>query len=102
METNDFTRTMLDRADKAFSHDTEQRQRVVSDMKFAFVAGHQWDAHLTKKRRNRPCYEFNRLRQMIRRVTGPQLQNKPQIQVRPVEDGDLDTAEMLLGLNRNI
>jgi hypothetical protein len=102
METNDFTRTMLDRADKAFSHDTEQRQRVVSDMKFAFVAGHQWDAHLTKKRRNRPCYEFNRLRQMIRRVTGQQLQNKPQIKVRPVEDGDVDTAEILNGLIRNI
>src|SRR5690349_6346912 len=97
-----FLTTMLDRASDAFAFDTEQRRRVVEDMKFTFVSGHQWDEHLTKKRRNRPCYEFNRIRQLIRRVTGQQLKNKPEIKVRAVEDNDVDTAEIINGLIKNI
>lgn len=94
--------TMLDRASDAFRFDTEQRRRVVEDMKFAFVAGNQWDAHLKGKRKNKPCYESNRVRQLIRRVTGQQLKNKPQIKVRAVEDNDVDTAEVINGLIKNI
>lgn len=101
-ERDGFTQMMLERATNAFSFDTEQRRRVVEDMKFAFVSGHQWDDHLTKKRRNRPCYEFNRIRQLIRRVTGQQLKNKPEIKVRAVEDNDVDTAEVINGLIKNI
>lgn len=101
-ERDDFTTLMLDRASDAFSFDTEQRRRVVDDMRFTFVSGHQWDEHLTKKRRNRPCYEFNRVRQLVRRVTGQQLKNKPEIKVRATEDGDVETAEILNGLIKNI
>lgn len=99
---DDWTQTMLDRAQDAFSFDTEQRRKVVEDMKFTFVAGNQWDAHLTAKRKNRPCYESNRIRQLVRRVTGQQLKNKPQIKVRAVEDNDVDTAEVYNGLIKNI
>lgn len=99
---DDWTKTMLERAQLAFAHDTEQRRKVVEDMKFGFIPGHQWDDHLTAKRKNRPCYESNRVRQLVRRITGQQLQNKPQIKVRPVEDGDVETAEVLNGLIKNI
>ena len=101
-ERDDFTATMLRRASDAFSFDTEQRRLVKEDMQFTFVAGHQWDTHLQKKRANKPCYEFNRQRQMVRRVTGQQLQNKPQIKVRAVEDGDTETADIYNGLIKNI
>lgn len=101
-DRDQFTRTMLQRASDAFSFDADQRRRVKEDMEFAFVSGNQWDAHLTKKRRNRPCYEFNRIRQLIRRVTGQQLKNKPQIKVRAAEDGDVDTADIYNGLIKNI
>jgi len=94
--------TMLERAHDAYNFDTEQRRRVVEDMKFTFVPGHQWDKHLTAKRKNRPCYESNRLRQLVRRVTGQQLKNKPEIKVRAVEDNDVDTAEVYNGLIKNI
>lgn len=100
--TDPFMRLMLERSQTAFSFDTEQRRRVVEDMRFAFVSGNQWDTHLTTKRRNKPCYEFNRIRQLIRRVTGQQLKNKPQIKVRAVEDNDVDTAEVYNGLIKNI
>jgi hypothetical protein len=99
---DDWTKTMLERARETFAFETEQRRRVVEDMKFAFVSGNQWDAHLTAKRKNRPCYESNRIRQLIRRVTGQQLKNKPQIKVRAVEDNDVDTAEVYNGLIKNI
>ena len=100
--TDPWMREMLDRAQLAFSHDTEQRRQVVEDMRFAFVSGNQWDTHMTRLRRNRPCYEFNRIRQLIRRVTGGQLKNKPQIKVRAVEDNDVDKAEIYNGLIKNI
>lgn len=99
---DDFTTLMLRRASDAFAFDTEQRRRVKEDMEFAFVPGKQWDTHMTKKRRNRPCYEFNRTRQLIRRVTGQQLKNKPDIKVRATEDGDVDTADIYNGLIKNI
>ena len=99
---DEFTTLMLQRASDAFAFDSEQRRKVKEDMEFAFVPGNQWDTHMTKKRRNRPCYEFNRTRQLIRRVTGQQLKNKPQIKVRATEDNDTDTADIYNGLIKNI
>lgn len=99
---DDWTQTMLDRAQDALTFDSEQRRMCVEDMKFAFVSGHQWDTHLTAKRRNKPNYEFNRVRQLIRRVTGQQLKNKPEIKCRATEDNDVDTAEVLNGMIKNI
>jgi hypothetical protein len=98
----DFVREAIERFEEADTHASEQRKKAVEDYKFALVPGHQWDQHLTAKRRRRPCYEFNRQRQMIRRVTGQQLQNRPQINVRPAEDGDVDTAEIYNGIIRAI
>src|SRR6185312_5093895 len=101
-ERDAWTNTMLERASDALTFDSEQRRQCVEDMKFAFVAGHQWDAHLTAKRRNKPNYEFNRVRQLIRRVTGQQLKNKPEIKCRAAEDNDVDTAEVYNGMIKNI
>jgi hypothetical protein len=97
-----FTQLMLERAEDAFQFDTEQRRRCVEDMRFAFESGKQWDPHLTYKRRNKPNYEFNRIRQLIRRITGQQLKNKPNIKVRAVEDNDKDVADIYNGLIKNI
>src|SRR5574340_7934 len=101
-EKDAWTKLMLERASDAMTFDTEQRRQCVEDMKFAFVSGHQWDAHLTAKRRNKPNYEFNRVRQLIRRVTGQQLKNKPEIKCRATEDSDVATAEVLNGMIKNI
>ena len=99
---DEWTKLMLARASDAMTFDTEQRRQCVEDMKFAFVSGHQWDTHLTAKRRNKPNYEFNRVRQLIRRVTGQQRKNKPEIKCRASEDNDVSTAEVLNGLIKNI
>lgn len=98
----DFIGEAVSRYEDGAAHQSELRTKAIEDYKFALVPGHQWDQHLTSKRRKRPNYEFNRLRQMIRRITGQQLQNRPQIKVRPAEDGDVDTADVFNGLIRNI
>jgi hypothetical protein len=98
----DLVHDALDKFEEAEQRHSELRRKAISDYRFAMIPGHQWDEHLTKKRRNRPCYEFNRIRQMIRRVTGEQLQNRPQIKLRPVEDTDRTLAEIYQGLIRNI
>ncbi len=98
----DFVREACEKFEEAEQHQSDLRQKAISDYKFAMIPGHQWDNHLALKRRNRPCYEFNRIRQMIRRVTGEQLQNRPQIKLRPTEDEDRTLAEIYQGLIRNI
>lgn len=98
----DFVSEAVERFEDSSTHQSTLRDMAISDYKFALVPSNQWNQHLTSKRRGRPCYEFNRQRQMIRRVTGQQLQNRPQIKVRPAEDGDVETAEIYNGMIRNI
>lgn len=99
---DDWTQTMLTRADLAFSHDSENRRRAEQHMKFLFVPGNQWDDHMRLKRPNKPCYEFNILRPKAERLIGQQLKNKPQIKVRATEDRDVDVANVFNGLIKNI
>lgn len=101
-ENDDFTRKMLRRAEDALAHNAVQFREVQSDRKFCDVAGNQWDEHLAKKREGRPNYEFNRIRQLVRRVTGQMLQNKPTPKAIPVEGGDVEAAEIRTGLIRHI
>lgn len=74
----------------------------IDDFKFAMVPGNQWDANLTTLRNGRPCYEINVLRPNIKQVINDNRKNTPTIKVRPVENGDTDTAELRQGIIRNI
>lgn len=76
--------------------------RAIDDFKFAWVDGEQWDAAMTALRGNRPRYEFNILRQSIKQVINDNRRNTPTIKVRPVENGDVEMAEIRQGLIRNI
>jgi Phage P22-like portal protein len=101
-ENDEFTRLMLKRSEEALGHNADQFRKVSEDMLTTHIHGHSWDEHMKKLRDNRPCYEFNRQRQLVRRVTGQMLQNKTQIKVRPFEDGDKDLADIRSGLIRAI
>jgi hypothetical protein len=71
----------------------------------ASAAGEQWPETVKQQRDidQRPCLVVNRLPQFLRQVTNEQRQNRPSIQVNPVDDGgDVDTAEVLQGLLRHI
>ena len=97
-----FMNEMRTRFELSIEADSENRVRALDDVRFVSVQGEQWDEYQKRKRKTRPCYEFNRLRQHIRQVTGDQRQNRPQIKLRAVEQGDKETADILQGLIRNI
>lgn len=101
-KSDDFMNEMRTRFGLAYEADSENRVRALDDVRFVSVQGEQWDEYQKRKRKTRPCYEFNRLRQHIRQVTGDQRQNRPQIKLRAVEQSDKDTADIMQGLIRNI
>ncbi len=72
------------------------------DIKFVTVPGNQWDAALKARRKNRPTYEFPKLRSYIRQIINEQRQSRPQGKVRGVEESDEGLAEIMQGLCRNI
>jgi len=99
---SDIIATMRERYQRCQDYDSDLSHKALEDIKFAFVEGSQWEPKLREFRKKRPCYEFNRLRQMIRKVLGDQRQNRPSIKVRGTEESDKPTADVLQGLIRNI
>lgn len=83
--------------------DRENRQLAMKDLRFLHVPGEQWD-EVTKRERgkDRPMYEFNKLRVTVKRIINDMRANRPQGKVRATEDGDKPTANVLEGLIRNI
>lgn len=84
--------------------ESENRASALSDLRFAKL-GEQWPSAMRKKREDegRPCLTINRMPAFIRQVVNDARQNRPSIQVHPVDDGaDVETAEIYSGLIRNI
>lgn len=98
-----FLQEMLSRFEDAEAADNDLRNCALDDVRFAYIPGHQWDETLKAKRKNRPCYEFPKIRQALRQVIGDQRQNRPQIKVRAIDSNtDPQLAETLNGLIRSI
>lgn len=80
------------------------RKDFYDDFKFARLSD-QWPEDIRKQRQQegRPVLVVNKLPALIRAVVNEARQNKPSIQVSPVDSGaDEDTAEVIGGLIRNI
>jgi hypothetical protein len=101
-EKADKLAELRERCKLAMDADYDNRSIAMDDMKFTHIPGHQWTERMRQERGERPCYEFNKLRVTIKRVVNDMRANRPQGKVRPVEEGDKDTAEVLEGLIRNI
>ena len=79
------------------------RTLALEDLRFR--AGEQWPDNIKvqREREQRPCLTINRVLPAIRQVTNDQRQNRGAIKVSPVDDkADVDTAEVLQGVIRNI
>lgn len=71
------------------------------DKEFVTIEGAQWDSLARKKRmqEGKPTLEFNLLRTFVRQQNNMMRQNRPQIQVVPVDSGaDVEMAKILGGL----
>lgn len=79
----------------------ETFDRGHDDKEFVTVEGGQWDAKARAKRKveGKPTLEFNLLRTFAMQQINTMRQNRPQIQVVPVDNGaDTDIAKILGGL----
>ncbi len=93
---------MLDRHRACWDFCKSAYDEARADMAFAFTPDSQWDTWMTQTRTGRPMYTVNRLRQALKQITNDQRMNRPQPKVRPVEEGDVELAEIRQGLFRNI
>ena len=86
------------------AQEAETRIRAEALVDLRFRAGEQWPDSIKAQRdiEQRPCLTINKLPSFIRQVTNEQRQNRPQIQIEPTEDNDVDTAEVMQGLCRHI
>ena len=83
---------------------SENREEALEDLKFARL-GEQWpeDVKAQREKDSRPCLTINKLPSFIRQVVNDARLNSPTIKVHPVDDfSDVDTAEVLDGIIRNI
>lgn len=101
-DEDEFLAEMRQRAQWAMDGDSDLRMLAVDDIEFCDIPGHQWDAFTKQERAGRPCYEFNKVRQSVRQVTGDQKQNRPSIKIRAVHDATQDDADIRMGIIRNI
>lgn len=102
-EQESFLEEALERFKLAEQAEDLIRSRGLDDLRMR--AGDQWDPDIKKRRveDQRPCLTVNRLPQFVRQVCNDQRQNRPSIQVSPVDDqADIPTSEILQGYIRHI
>ncbi len=98
----------LSAAKEAFAliQDVERDNRTAFDDSVRFGRlGEQWPDAIRRQREadRRPCLTFNMMNAFTRLVVNDARQNKPQIQVHPVDsNADPETADIINGLIRNI
>lgn len=93
---------MRKRYESAVAACGDKYDACIEDIEFTFVPGKQWDADMRAKRKNRPMYEFNKTRPVVKSVTNDMRQNSPALKIRAAEDGSKQLAEVMNGLIRNI
>ena len=104
MTKKDKMHDAIDEYEAFESHWAETRQQMLDDIRFARL-GDQWDDTIktNRVRDGRPVLTINKCPVFARQVLNDARQNKPAIKVHPVDDhADVDTAEVMNGLIRNI
>ena len=96
----DPMKEMRARFERSVGADRQLRLDALSDYKFCWVPGNQWDPWLYKKRVNRPTYEFNRTRQLTKQVTNDQRQNRPAVKFRARNPEKVKLNEAMDGMYR--
>jgi len=104
MADKDILSDALEEFELCAEADAHNRESFVEDIRFGRM-GEQWDDVDSKRRKNqkRPCMTINLCNSFARQVVNEARQNKISIKVRPVDDNaDIETAEVMNGLIRNI
>jgi len=94
----------LERFEESAEATDFNRNNAEADIRFSRL-GEQWPEEIRKQREEegRPCLTINKMNPLIRQVVNDARQNKPSIQVHPVDnDADVATSEVINGLIRSI
>lgn len=94
----------LEKFEESVNGSDHNRTDYEEDIRFGRM-GEQWPdpVRAQRKAENRPCLTINKIPAFVRQVVNDSRQNKPAIQVHPVDNGaDPDTAEVINGLVRSI
>jgi len=101
-------RKFIDKAKRLFKQaveaDNDNRLAFQDDMSFYDGKNH-WPENIRSARENdgQACLTINRMKGFVRQVTNDERQNRPGINVKPVDDkADVDTANVLKGIIKHI
>ncbi len=98
-DTDAFLSTMKKRYARCVESEKDNRRDSLEDLEF--LDGRQWDPDEEKRRakRFRPCLTDNRLPTYVDQVVGDERQNRPRVQIKPVDSkGDIRIARIREGL----
>ncbi len=101
-EDKELLITMRERFHIMKEDDDENLREAINCMKFIHVTGEQWHQYQKDERRDRPCYEFNKLRINAKKITNHIRTNRPSAKLRGVDTDDKKQAEYREGIIRNI
>lgn len=94
---------LRDNFKRSVDADRENRESFKEALKFCFVPGEQWEDSVKRARGpKRVTREFNETRVKVKSVINHIRSNRPTAKIRPVEEGDVETAEAINGLWLNI
>jgi hypothetical protein len=100
---NPIVETALLEFKQAQEAENQWRSKALDDGKFALLS-EQWpqEVRTARQMENRPCLTINRTLQFIRQITNDARMNRPSVKVIPVDDSDVEVAEVYEGMVRNI
>jgi len=81
--TDDFLRVARDRYVTATTYWRDNYHDALDDLNFTYIE--QWDKATSEARKDRPCLTLNKLPTILDQVIGDIRQNRPSINVHPVE-----------------
>lgn len=99
---------ILDEAKKRYKIASEAWGHIYdelkSDLRFTYdVDGGQWSEAIKNERGDRPTITVNKLQKFVRQIRGDMLQNRPRVNVIPVDSvADPKKAELFNGIIREI
>ena len=98
----DIIAEALERYSDYNSKESFNADAMTQDLRFCYEVGAQWEPQTLAQRQGRPNYTYNRVVQSVNQIVGDQRQSRITGKVRPMADGNKETADIFGGLIRNI
>lgn len=102
MALDKIVKSMLDDFKLSSDAESDNRNRALFVLDFIRPGANQFSSDQISARGNRPSHSFNQLPKFGRQVINDQWQNLPQIKYIPTTDADVEKAELLEDMIREV